>query len=182
MAGDSGALPQVLGSMCVLARRGDFFFLKCILPSLCQSVNKSHQRKAGVGNYISKLQQAPQAGKLLKNKRTVTTKKPGTWHERWRRKPFYLCSTIVNHFLKKFHLKLLFCPPLIPSPGLAFIIGLHQALSRLDDEEHFVILVYPPHFFSHFTSVLEKVAPNGKSWTLACAKHTLSQILEQFLS
>lgn len=36
------------------------FFLKCILPSLCQSVNKSHQWKAGVGNYISKLQQAPQ--------------------------------------------------------------------------------------------------------------------------
>lgn len=45
-------------SMCVLARTGAFFLLKCILPSRCQSRNKSHPRKAGAENSIRKLQQA----------------------------------------------------------------------------------------------------------------------------
>lgn len=41
LAGDSGALAQVLGSVCILARAGDSF-LKCISLSLCQSVNNSY--------------------------------------------------------------------------------------------------------------------------------------------
>lgn len=41
LAGDSGALAQVLGSVCVLARTGDSF-LKCFSLSLCQSVHNSH--------------------------------------------------------------------------------------------------------------------------------------------
>lgn len=66
-------------------------------------------------------------------------------------------------------------------PYLHNVNGPQRGLSRLDNEEHLTILVYVPHLFSHFTSVLEKVVANGKSWTLGCAKHTLSQILERFL-
>lgn len=38
-----------------------------------------------------------------------------------------------------------------------------QGLSSLDNEEKLTTLVYPLHFLSHFTSALEKIAPNGKS-------------------
>ena len=64
------------GHMCVLARGGDFFFLKCILPGHCQSVDKSRQRKVAVGNYISQLPQAPQGGTLIKERKNRNSTPP----------------------------------------------------------------------------------------------------------
>lgn len=57
-AGDRGALSQVLGSMCILARTGDSF-LKCIALSLCQSVKNSHRATATNCSGLHKEESSP---------------------------------------------------------------------------------------------------------------------------
>ena len=156
--------------MCVLARGGDFCFLKCILPGHCQSVNKSRQRKVAVGNYISQLQQAPQGGKL-KNKRFATAKNPPELDRKDGEGSHSTCFTIVNHFSEEFLVKLPFFSPIPHSfsrPYLHNVIGPQRDPSRLDNEEHVTVLVYVPHFFCISLQCWRKLwlMGNREHWTV----------------
>jgi len=49
------------------------FFLSAFYPALASPLITVTKERLGVGNHISKLQQAPQGKKFFKNKRTTTT-------------------------------------------------------------------------------------------------------------
>lgn len=71
MARDNGVVPQVLGSMCVLAMGGGCCFLKCVLLNLCQCAHHSPQRTAAEGNHRSLMQPVPQRKVLKEQKETA---------------------------------------------------------------------------------------------------------------
>lgn len=149
------------------------FFLSAFYPAFASSLIRVTKERQELGTTFSKLQQAAQGRKFLKKRteqqqqqenQTKTTTNANLDLKGGEGKPFHLCSTVVKHF-----------PP-VPCKTSAFfhpsfllkaLSSQHnypqQALFRLDNEEQLTTLVYPLHFLSHFTSVLEKVAPNGKS-------------------